>query len=230
MNARPRAVVLMTPGQDRNDLARLLGSWGLEVVVCATPGEYLDAAPATGPACLILDDDLPGRPGLEFQRTLNRLDDLTPMIVFSSQATPDTAVAYLQQGAVTLLSKPYADDAVKAAVEAAIRHDIRWSGVRQRMQTLAGCEKLLTDRERVVLDEIVQGAPNKSIARNLGVSLRTAESIRATVFRKYEVDTAAELAARRTELKVLCELASMCRCVPLRPPTAAADALMALAG
>jgi two-component system response regulator DctR len=65
---------------------------------------------------------------------------------------------------------------------------------RKEQQRLQSRLLELTDRERDVMHLVVEGLPNKLIADQLDISVRTVEVHRARVFDKMEVKSAVELA------------------------------------
>lgn len=150
----------------------------------------------TAPCCVLLDIRMPGLSGLEmFERLAERgLLQRLPVIFLTGHGDVATAVAAIQRGAFDFVEKPFSDNALVDRVEralmaskAALEADWQRAGWRARLAEL-------TDREREVMELVVEGRPNKLIADALAISVRTVEVHRARVFDKLGVRSAVELA------------------------------------
>jgi two-component system response regulator FixJ len=121
---------------------------------------------------------MPGTGGLELQKRLDRLGVRLPTIVMTRQSDVQTAVRAMKAGAVDFLEKPFDEARLLAAVDAALAGNGRASLI---SAALAAAQRLaaLTRREREVLNALVEGRPNKVIAHDLGISVRTVEVHRA---------------------------------------------------
>jgi len=156
----------------------------------ATPG-----LPAE-PSCLLLDVRMPGKSGLAlFDELVERgLHSVLPVIFLTGHGDVPTAVAAVQRGAFDFFEKPFSDNALVDRIELALQASSRAiearAEARRREQRLAE----LTEREREVMQLVVQGLPNKLIADQLSISVRTVEVHRARVFEKMGVKSAVELA------------------------------------
>ncbi|MCA9234796.1 MAG: response regulator [Planctomycetales bacterium] len=221
--------IVMRPGAERDDLANTIASWDVQCTAFDSGQAFLDAMPRQRPGCVVIDHDSPDVDGLALQQALGMNLGALPQVIVSGRATASVAVKYMQDGAVTVLAKPCSPGDLKRAIEQAISRDIRWADIQQRLCALRLCEQSLTDRERMVNGMVVRGMPNKIIAREMSVSLRTVEHERAMVFQKFGVDTAAELAAKVTELRVLTELLALGAPSPERRPSGASPSRMAIA-
>jgi two-component system response regulator DctR len=150
----------------------------------------------TAPSCLLLDVRMPGLSGLAlFDQLVERgFTELLPVIFLTGHGDVATAVAAVKQGAFDFVEKPFSDNALVDRVEQALaRSDAalaRRADKRQVERALAE----LTEREREVMNLVVEGRPNKLIADALDISVRTVEVHRARVFEKMNVKSAVELA------------------------------------
>ena len=150
----------------------------------------------SAPSCLLLDVRMPGKSGLAlFEQLVERgLTALMPVIFLTGHGDVPTAVASVQRGAFDFFEKPFSDNALVDRIEQALRASEAALTARaeaeQRQQRLAE----LTEREREVMRLVVQGLPNKLIADQLNISVRTVEVHRARVFEKMNVKSAVELA------------------------------------
>ncbi|MEZ6093858.1 MAG: LuxR C-terminal-related transcriptional regulator [Pirellulaceae bacterium] len=79
-------------------------------------------------------------------------------------------------------------------------------GVFARMNQLKAVEATLTERERNVFDQVINGRLNKAIARQLTISERGVERIRSRLMAKFEVESSAQLVVKGTELRLFNEL------------------------
>ena len=186
----------------RDALAWLLRSRRLqsETFDSAEAFEALLARPGGGlgsqPACLMLDVRMPGISGLAlFDRLLGQgLTDRQPVIFLTGHGDVPTAVDAVKRGAFDFCEKPFSDNALVDRIEQALAAStavLAASGQRQRLHALLD---ELTERERDVMRLVVEGLPNKLIADQLDISVRTVEVHRARVFDKMEVKSAVELA------------------------------------
>ncbi len=186
----------------RDALAWLLRSRRLQsqTFESAEAFEAMLARPGAGlgrqPACLMLDVRMPGLSGLAlFDRLLGRdLVARLPVIFLTGHADVPTAVDAVKRGAFDFCEKPFSDNALVDRIEQALAQSaavLESSGEREHLQALLD---ELTERERDVMRLVVEGLPNKLIADQLDISVRTVEVRRARVFDKMEVRSAVELA------------------------------------
>ena len=157
----------------------------------------LDAQPLSDqPHCLLLDVRMPGISGLAlFDRLLERgLIDAMPVIFLTGHADVPTAVDAVKRGAFDFCEKPFSDNALVDRIEHALGASLRAIEARRARRTIAARIAELTERERDVMRRVVEGLPNKLIADQLTISVRTVEVHRARVFEKMEVKSAVELA------------------------------------
>jgi two-component system response regulator DctR len=110
-------------------------------------------------------------------------------------AKPETQliVQAMRNGAVAVLDKPCAQDALWNALETALAVDAERRYRRGRQASMNERLGSLTDQEREVMWQIVDGSPNKITARRLGVSVRTIENRRRSIFAKLGIRSVAEL-------------------------------------
>jgi two-component system, LuxR family, response regulator DctR len=150
----------------------------------------------TQPCCLLLDVRMPGMSGLAlFDQLVERhLIDVMPVIFLSGHADVPTAVGMVKRGAFDFCEKPFSDNALVDRVEQAIRRSQAVLQERAERRVLQARLTELTDRERDVMRLVIEGLPNKLIADQLDISVRTVEVHRARVFDKMDVKSAVELA------------------------------------
>ena len=167
----------------RRALERLLRAAGLTPVAYATALAFLDAPQTLPPGCLLLDVRMPGMDGLQLQERLNELGRRIPVIIMTGNGDIQTAVRAMKAGAVDFIEKPFDDDALLLAIEAALAVTAK---IDREQASLQAVERLadLSAREREVLDALVAGHPNKVIAGGLGISVRTVEVHRARMLQR----------------------------------------------
>jgi two-component system, LuxR family, response regulator DctR len=164
-------------------------------------GEEFDAMLQGGfspaqPCCLLLDVRMPGMSGLAlFDKLSERgLVDVMPVIFLTGHADVPTAVDMVKRGAFDFCEKPFSDNALVDRVEQAIKRSEDVLAARREKLLLQRRLTELTERESDVMRLVVEGMPNKLIADQLDISVRTVEVHRARVFDKMEVKSAVELA------------------------------------
>lgn len=146
--------------------------------------------------CLLLDVRMPGMSGLAlFEKLVERdLVRVMPVIFLTGHADVPTAVDMVKRGAFDFCEKPFSDNALVDRIEEALRRSEEVLAERRQHGLLQSRLAELTDRERDVMRLVAKGLPNKLIADQLAISVRTVEVHRARVFDKMEVKSAVELA------------------------------------
>ncbi|WP_042704771.1 response regulator transcription factor [Azospirillum sp. B506] len=185
----------------RDALALHLELAGLTVRLCASAAEFLAAAGPDQPGCAVIDIRMPGMDGLTLQQEMIRRGLSLPVIVITGHGDVPAAVRAFRAGAVDFLQKPFDEDLLIERVREACERD--------RLERLAGVEAaeirhrmaLLTPRESEVMELVAQGLPNKTIARQLDIGIRTVETHRARVLEKMGMRNASELARTLTRLE-----------------------------
>ncbi len=158
--------------------------------------KFSGVQPLGQPSCLLLDVRMPGLSGLALfdwmiERNLHRA---MPVIFLTGHADVPTAVDAVKRGAFDFCEKPFSDNALVDRVEQALAQSRSWLQANQKIEVLMGRQGELTERERNVMQLVLEGLPNKLIADRLSISIRTVEVHRARVFEKMEVKSAVELA------------------------------------
>lgn len=177
----------------RDSVSALVQSLGLEARAFPSAEEFLRSFDPEQPGCLVTDVRMFGMSGVELQEKLVADGVPLPVIVLTAFAKTPLTVRVMQNGAVTLLEKPYDTgdlwDAIRRALALDFARRAAWQEQEDAQQRLA----LLTAKEREVLDRMIAGKANKVIARELDVSIRTVENRRHDIFEKVGVDSVAQL-------------------------------------
>ena len=150
----------------------------------------------TAPSALLLDVRMPGMSGLAlFDRLIERgLLPALPVIFLTGHGDVPTAVAAVKRGAFDFVEKPFSDNALVDRIELALAASRAHLLAQRRQDGTARALAELTEREREVMQLVIDGKPNKLIADALGISVRTVEVHRARLFDKMGVKSAVELA------------------------------------
>lgn len=177
----------------RQSVAALAQSKGVATEVFSSAEQFLASNAFERPGCVVSDFRMEGISGLQLQDELARRGSSLPLVIITAYADVPLAVKALQRGALTLLEKPTQGQELWESIEQALRTDAanrekaaRQAATRRQLATI-------TPDERRVLDLILAGQPNKAMASQLGIGLRTVELRRATLLRKLNVQSVAEL-------------------------------------
>jgi FixJ family two-component response regulator len=190
---RPVVFVVDDDSAMREALQDLLASVGMDVRVFASTQDFMQAQRPDAPGCLVLDVRLPGASGLNFQEELPRAGVDLPVIFITGHGDIPMTVRAMKAGAVEFLSKPFRDQELLDAIDAAIvRHRV------QRRATALVVElrqrfAALTQREREVMALVSAGRVNKQIATELGISEATVKVHRGQIMRKMQAKSLAQL-------------------------------------
>ena len=176
----------------REALSSLIESVGLRVAAYGSAAEFLAAEKPDAPSCLVLDLQLPGASGLELQRQL--ADGAGPPIVFiTGHGDIPSSVRAMKAGAIEFLPKPFAEQELLQAIDAALTADRIGRRARAELAELQRHYARLTPREREVLPFVVAGLANKQTAAELGTSEITIGVHRGQIMRKMGARSLAEL-------------------------------------
>ena len=168
----------------RKSLGFLLATADFAVRLHESATAFLAAEPNEVEGCIVTDVRMPGIDGIEFLRQLRARGHSVPVIVMTGHADVALAVQAMKEGATDFIEKPFDDQVLIDAIHSTLAN--RNHAVVTNPQATAIRKNLstLSERERQVLDGLVSGLPNKTIAYDLGISPRTVEIHRANVMSK----------------------------------------------
>ena len=152
--------------------------------------------------CIVSDVRMPGMDGLELQRQLNAKGVDMPVIIMTGHADINMAVAAMKLGAADFIEKPFSHEALLSAVRTAFDRLNKGDTTSSEVEQVRMRAKNLSLRERQVLDGIVAGLSNKSIAHNLSLSPRTIEVHRASVMGKMGARNLSDLVGMAIKAKL----------------------------
>jgi two-component system response regulator FixJ len=177
----------------RESLAFLFKSAKVPVVTYEAANLFLDKLSGVKGGCVVTDVRMPGMSGIDLLKRLRELNCTIPVIVITGHGDVPLAVEAMKYGASDFLEKPFDDDLILAAVRTALSDQAASQEEQALRASIVRRLELLSARERQVLDGLVAGHPNKTIAFDLGISPRTIEIYRANVMTKMEAASLSEL-------------------------------------
>jgi FixJ family two-component response regulator len=214
--ASPTVFVVDDDDEMRASLQALLDVLGFGVRAFPSGGSFVRFYEPQMPGCLVLDVRMPRQTGLELYEQLIREGKRLPVIFITAHADVPTAVAAMKTGALEFLEKPFDRQMLLERVQTALALDAQW---RQREASYAAIEdriRRLSERERETLELILAGESNKSMAAKLFLTERAVEMRRASIMRKVEVGSLAELLDLAITHRILDELRLAARELPAR--------------
>ena len=185
----------------RTAMGRLLEAAGHKPRLYASAQEYLAKRDvAGGPACVLLDLQMPGLTGLDLQSALGRVEEGPPVVFVSGHGDIPSTVRAMRGGALDFLTKPVPTSVLLDAIGKALHSDQQRREHNAHIAELKQRYATLTPRERQVMAGVVGGRLNKQICYALHSAERTVKTHRARVMEKMKVRSVAELVRLAEEL------------------------------
>jgi len=170
----------------RDALTLLLSTAQIESRSYGSAEEYLAASRLKEPACILLDNQLPGMSGIELLQRIVAETRESTVIMITAYGDVPTAVLAMKAGAFHFVQKPFDAEALLTTVEEALSRGDEDAEAPLEGKEFKARQALLTQREREVLALLLEGLPTKLIAHQLRISSRTAEHHRAAVIQKMQ--------------------------------------------
>ena len=171
---RPNAGAIVCVVDDDSDIRDgvklLLESVGIACIAFSSTKEFLESEQIGNANCLILDVRLPGAGGLDLQAELTRAQIRTPIVFITAHGDIPMSVRAIKAGAIEFLTKPFREQDLLDAVQAAFERDRMQRVQDQDLRDLQARFKTLTERERKVMTFVIAGLLNKQTAAQMGVS------------------------------------------------------------
>jgi len=184
MTLEPTVFIVDNDPAVRDSLHWLITSVDLPVKTFASAREFLDALEPNPVGCLLLDVRMPDMSGLELMREFSeRFTDL-PVIVITGHGDVEMAVEAMKLGAFDFIQKPFKDQPLLDLVHKALQKSTHAAQEHMRKDEIQARLDSLTEREREVLELLLVGEMNKTIAYKLCISDKTVEVHRANLMRK----------------------------------------------
>jgi len=179
----------------RDSLDFLLDAAGFSVRLFDSAQTFLSELPNLQAGCVVTDIRMPGMDGMELLRQLNPAPGVRrlPVIVMTGHGDVPLAVEAMKLGALDFLEKPFEDDRLIRMIETALSQHEGGSKSEVVAADMAARVASLTERERQVMQGLVNGQSNKVIAREYDISPRTVEVYRANVMTKMQAGSLSEL-------------------------------------
>lgn len=163
-------------------------------VECFLSGrEFLEAYDASRVGCLLTDLRMPDMTGQELLEALASRGALPPTIMISGHADIPAAVRAMEVGAIGFLEKPCCMQALRESIQKGIALAMRLHREAGQRANIKNRLATLTPGERITLQMIADGKPDKAIANKLDASIRTVQLRRASLMKKLQVSTRADL-------------------------------------
>lgn len=182
-------------------LEELIDSVGLSVKSFSSAQAFLEAYDPDQPGCLILDIRMPGMDGLELQQRLKGEGIDIPIIFLSGHADVPIAVRAVQAGAFDFVEKPFREQSLLDSIKRAITLHQELRRRRSNRDMVLARLASLTDREREVLDLVIEGKTSKAIANELDRSHKTIDQHRAKILEKMQAENVASLVRMVLDVK-----------------------------
>ena len=190
---KPTVFVVDDDVSVREALEDWLRTAGWNVRAFASAEAFLACPPASGPNCLVLDVSLPDLNGLDLQTRIagDRAD--MPIIFITGYGDVPMSVRAMKAGATEFLTKPFSEDELLGAVEAALDRSRQTVGEQSALRALRERYDALSRRERQVMALVVKGLLNKQVGGELGISEITVKAHRGRVMEKMQARSLPDL-------------------------------------
>ena len=187
----------------RESLEYLLRSLGIETKTYASANAFLAEFQPWQAGCLVCDVRMPDMSGLDLFEQLVKMGSHLPVILMTAYADVPMAIRALQSGAAEFIEKPFNAHVMLERIQRALAQDTERRASVTAWEEFACGMTDLTGKERETLDMLLVGAANKVIASRLDISERAVEMRRASVMKKLQVNSLAELIRSVTQYELL---------------------------
>ncbi len=193
MNDQVTVFIVDDEEEIRDSLKMLIESVGLVAETYDSAQAFLQSFDPTRPGCLILDVRMRGMSGLSLQEHLQKEPLYPPIIIITGHGDVQMAVRSVKSGASDFLEKPFNEQRLLDSIHIALVQDAEQRGRATKLAEIQQFVDRLTEREKEVMELIVNGMLNKNIAFELNISQSTVEAHRSKVMEKMEARTLSDL-------------------------------------
>ena len=178
----------------RESLEWLVDSMHIPVRAFENGRQFLDFYTEKQPGCAIIDVRMPDINGLDLHQRLVEQGAILPVIIMTGHADVSMAVRAMKAGVYDFIEKPYNDTLMLQRIQNALSYDNDKREKQKRIDAVRQNLDKLTPREREVLERVLESMPNKIIASELNISIKTVELHRANMMTKMQTRSVTELA------------------------------------
>lgn len=186
---------------DRESLCALVSSAGFLARPYASAKQFIEEYDGESAGCVIADYRMEDVDGLALQKQILAKEWGLPVIMVSGYASVPVTVEAMQNGALTLLEKPYDDQELIEAISLGTRINAKWLRRRALQKEIQQRVDSLTTKEKQVLDLLLKGLPNKQMSTRLNTSLRTIERRRNAILKKMQAKNVTSIVRQLTILE-----------------------------
>lgn len=173
----------------RHSASFMLRHAGYIVETFSNGPDFLSGLSSDTNGCVLLDVRMPEMDGLAVLSRIRDVSAKIPVIILTGHGDVSTAVSAMKSGANDFLEKPFEKASIIRAIEDAFANVKAGNYQLETQKTAQAKLEKLTGRERDVLEGLVEGLTNKSIAESLGISARTVEIHRSNLMIKLEAES-----------------------------------------
>jgi len=177
----------------RRGLKRFLRSANYENEVFKSASDFLEREPHPGPACVIVDVQMPGINGIDFQQALIQRRREEQLVFITGHGNIPMCARVMKAGAVDFLPKPFKSQELLKCIEDALHRSAEQRRHATERNEARRLLDLLTPREFEVMQLVIRGMLNKQVGGELGVAEKTVKVHRGRLMQKLGVASVAEL-------------------------------------
>jgi two-component system response regulator FixJ len=198
MTIREAVIVVDDDDAVRDSLQSLLETTDFAIRLYGSAAEFIAHCPGTERGCLLLDVEMPGMDGLALQERVATGWPQLSVVIMTAHSDVPIAIRAMKAGAVDFIEKPFDHEILLDVIRHAAEHSRQIAKEAEATNELTVRLRLLSKREREVLEGLVAGLPNKTTAYDLDISPRTVEIYRARLMHKMQAHSLSELVRMAT--------------------------------
>ena len=193
MTATAKVFVIDDDQSIRKSLRRLLDASNYETEVFESASEFLSRSTHPGPSCVIVDVQMPGLNGIDFQKALLEGGREEQLVFITGHGDIPMCARAMKAGAVDFLPKPFKPKQLLESVERALTRSAEQRRRASEKNHAGGLLERLTPREYEVMQLVATGMLNKQVGGELGMAEKTVKTHRAHTMQKLGITSVAEL-------------------------------------